>query len=563
LHGRERAPLALIIILAAACDPERAAVDIPARVSLSTFDSCDALERHIEDRAVAEMRAELAALEENGFLDPPNRAPPPAGETVDLIPHRGGRTLQADRLTTDGTHAYVVEGQALIAARIEPLSIERTSPVTGSDPRLVDGGRFLGVLTTVEGGTRIEILAKADLSSRVLEVPGHLVDAKAEGERATIIVEGGIDADFGRPFAPSRLEAIEDRSLGDDLEDTMRARSLEDWLEPVRGFERDCTAFAHPTAPVPLGLVRVLSVDLASATFAERAVIGSVSAAEVGPTGAAIVLPHWWPVLRPGQVGHSYAFTFDSALSPRASGGFDGEPVDLDLEDGRLRAIATIERREPDAINTWGRAVRSHHAVELVESGGVLESRSTGELAGGDWIRGHHLGGGTALISFGLAQSVAVDFARESLEATPVDLSFDRAERFDDGRILFAEGGAVGIASPDAIERMGQLRVADPTTIGTATLVDFDVARGLVALPAPASPEAPPGGGGPEIDIVDVTAGRIRGVATVDVPVSNDQLEAPAFRTSFLEDRILTLSAAGIDATWLDGSGQTASLLYP
>ena len=124
-------PLSFAGLVAACADNPGQPAAIQERLTLETFQSCDALESYIEDEAVRDMQLQLDCLRDGGWCGggflAPNAAADSAGPSKSSGPAAYTKTNtqvagvdEADFMKNDGTRIFVLSGQKLRAVKSWP-----------------------------------------------------------------------------------------------------------------------------------------------------------------------------------------------------------------------------------------------------------------------------------------------------------------------------------------------------------------------------------------------------------------------------------------------------------
>ncbi len=511
-HGRLRPPIA-------------ANDDIAETVLLSRLESCEALEAHLEDRAVDELDAQIEARLDTGF-DP---APPP--RAVLGAPRLAG-DAPFERVVGDRDRIYVLDAGRLRAVAIAPLAAVGSVPIEGAPLGVIPSGDRLFVLTQNGARTRITLLSREDL--RIIgarELAGRAQQAIALSGGLTLVLAGGLRAAPALDLAEDRTE-IATEAFKREQEDQIRSRTLDDWLEPD-DLPRDCASFDVAGAPLYLGLTRMVVLDR-ELSASSRTLIGRVEISTADGGTVLLAAPHRWRLPRPGQVSHSYLFAFDTAtLDPLATGGLEGTFSNggaLAIAGTDVRAVATIERRTSDPINAWGQTTQTHQIDRLRLAGGALDVVATSATFAADnpllvvrFLEERTLAATGAHIYS--VEDAHPDAIERFLLARPIDGLADAG-----GALLSIsrDGELISVATldPTALDRMLSARSIMGGSSESELTLSIDKVAHLVAVPEigeatmtfPASPAVsvrvlavdPPGGlaSADSIDLTPLYAGR-------------------------------------------------------
>jgi hypothetical protein len=376
----------------AACSSGPEAPTIQRSVALVAFDDCAALEQHIEDVAVQDMRNRLDPDRVGVGRDVALAGGVPQNaETGGGAPSAYSRTNtqvagvdEADFVKSDGTHLYVLSGRSLYIARSWPadaLALLSRTEVEGY-PRemfLEEDSSRVTVLSVVAAGyedpngirfpwycaewgcgvedvvTKVTVIDASDRAApRVLAerwVPGRYQTSRRVGSAVRLVLDGGLHWPENLEWWPSETGFWDDalgndrafRRLMDANEVKIRAQSLDDWLPPVRHRAADgrlvalshrCTDFSRPNAPVSLGLTTVATVDLDDPTgdLARSSLIAHTDEVYANAETLVLAQHHWWWWPTPGQRDWTYLFAFDLSdprrATLRAAAGLDGHLLD-------------------------------------------------------------------------------------------------------------------------------------------------------------------------------------------------------------------------------------------
>lgn len=538
-------------------------------VGLVDIGSCAELERFIEDRAVEEMQAELELIAQPGFEVslPPTSAVIPTR----LVPHRGGTPVAPDRVLAHGDRMYLVGAGLLRSVRIEPLGQAVATPIDGDPRALLMLGDHLFAVTEHGGTVQISVLDPDNLRALArTEVPGDLLDVRGDGDDLRLLLRGGFTP---APASPtSRLEAIENAdALAAEREVQIRGRDLTDWIPG----DIDCSRFAATNGSVRLGLTRLVRIRYRGVLEIDAtSLIGRADAAGFGDDGTALVaLPHWWAIPRPGQRAHTYLFTFDDQHAPLAAGGLEGRLSSsnaVEVLADRVQAVVAEELRVPDITSTWGRIDRNLRVLDLERTGARLEQRRQSlSFGGASALRAVHFDGPRVIVSSGEATFVLdLDAPESPPKHVALPGALAQVESMGGGllSLLVRDGGTeIAVVDLGSNGRVDAKTLPAPALFG-GLAVDFDRDRGVVAVPAPISggPLASPGGLEVRLFSLEDT-GELHLDATVDFAALHEGLAASPrlLRTLFLEDRILTVSDAGVQVLTLDeASAPLATLSF-
>jgi len=319
--------LSTLALCSAACsdglpDP----VPVQQRVALEAFDSCETLEKYIEDTATLSMRARLTAKKEderegNGFGLPIGMA---EADSVALngVPSSGPSAYtttnvqvkgvdEADFVKNDGTRIFVLSGQRLYLTRSWPaaeLSLVGSLDIEGWPREMfLDESNRVVIFSTLhrpngwvaDGDlpcsqvecdaqqgrvTKITVVDVSNMASprvtRESYLPGVYVSARRIGGSVRIVltepfrwppgVRWTIDDGDGLYEDMALRQGVWD-SLMDRNEELIRSANLSDWRPPAQrrmsdgslvGFPLQCEEFTRPNGPTELGLTTVATLQL-------------------------------------------------------------------------------------------------------------------------------------------------------------------------------------------------------------------------------------------------------------------------------------------------------------
>lgn len=380
---------ALLSLLAAACAspaaderpnlPANLAVDPHPR--LTTFTSCDELERYIEEAQILRMRSDLEAarlgrgpLTADGAGVVPTQPPAAAPGSHTTTNAQVEGVLEADVVQNDGTRIAALAGGALRLLRSWPpealaeasslaiegwphhLFLDRDRVVVFSAVALPrDGGGApvdcaVGARAALapdvdcwfrgEPAVKLTSVDVSDLTApRILAelyLPGGYVSARLIGDRIRLVTT----ADFffpgevgfwpeldGHPTRTARASAFVD--LADRNEALIRAARLDRWLPPGtlrrpgqadEPIAWDCTAFRHGAGAERPGYFSVTTVDIDGLAAVDRtSVFAAPSTVYASARTLYVASPHWywWP--EPGQRSATYLHAFDVSDPDRAT----------------------------------------------------------------------------------------------------------------------------------------------------------------------------------------------------------------------------------------------------
>jgi hypothetical protein len=344
---------------------------LTGKVTLTAFESCDALEQYVEDQAVTLMKAQLSEGNQWGVLG--GGAPPEvmAGGDATNGPTAYTKTNvqvagvdEADFVKTDGTTIFALVADRLHITKSWPaseLALLASVALEGypSQMFLDEDRQLLVVLGSVyapyaarPAGASIDCLAyggcgewavatKAtviDVADRArpevtaeIYLPGWYQNARRIGGSVRLVLNDALRWPAGVRWWPEYDPGIfgDDAALRAALRDliphnerVIRAARLEDWLPHPRrrladqswiDLGYDCRDFFSTNAPVDLGFTTVATLELDRLTErpARTSIIASASEVYASHDALYLAARHWWwwPAL--GQADHTYLFKFD------------------------------------------------------------------------------------------------------------------------------------------------------------------------------------------------------------------------------------------------------------
>ncbi len=345
---------------------------VQQRVALEAFSTCEALEAHVEDNAVALMRSYLrpdyfyggplrGGIEVGAPTADANSSQGPSAYTKTNVQVQG--VDEADFMKNTGTHIYTLAGGRLFVAKSWPaadLSVIAELDLEGYPYSMFldDKRNRIVVLSSVNApyvippdGASADCLAYGYCSWAVatkvsiidvtnpaqpsirdeLFLPGWLQNSRRiEGSVRVVLgdhfrwpdnMQWWPDYEEGLWENEALLQARLDR-LADDNEEILRARSLSDWLPSALrrlpdgqliSVPYECSDFHRVTASVDLGFTTVATINLDNlgAPPEQTSVIASTSEVYASLESLYLATRHWWWWPRPGQIDHTYLFKFD------------------------------------------------------------------------------------------------------------------------------------------------------------------------------------------------------------------------------------------------------------
>ena len=371
-----RSAALLILPLSFACsakDPEPPAIQ--QRVALEAFSTCAALEAHIEDRAVEQMRNSMRIDQwHGGFLRGGGQEIAPAAD-ASATKNAGGPSAytktnvqvqgvdEADFMKNTGTHIYTLSGGRLFVTKSWPASELQVIAELALEgypySMFLDEARDrIVVLSSVNApyavppdgasadclaygycawavATKVSIINVANPAAPSIQdelfLPGWLQNSRRIDGSVRVVLGDHFrwpddlqwwpDYEEGLWENESLLQARLDR-LADANEERLRERSLSDWLPSALrrlpdgqliSVPYDCTDFHRVTASVDLGFTTVATINLddLGAQPEQSSIIASTSEVYASLDSMYLATRHWWWWPRPGQVDHTYLFKFD------------------------------------------------------------------------------------------------------------------------------------------------------------------------------------------------------------------------------------------------------------
>ena len=364
----------LALFLALACgsgEPQPASIAM--RPALRAVQGCPAVEKAIQDAAVAQMRHQLeaqiiwrhrwgggpVAMGGPAGAGPATGTPagPPSAWTTTNVQTPG--VDEPDFVKNDGTHIFVLSGRKLFAATSWPpaqLALGPSLSIEGypTEMFLDDKGRIavvslvppadgpslgMGMCPVGMGGlcgsygattTKVTLVDAAQLQVVAeLYLPGFVAHARRIGPQVYLVlndvprwpaeVKWWVSADWQDEAAWER--AI--RQLEDANEAVIRAAPLDQWLPPsqrrLAGGETvsvayDCSQFRASDAPERLGFLTIATIDLdhPDSPPARTTLISDYASLVYASTGSLYVASsHWWWWEEPEQVDWTYLHRFD------------------------------------------------------------------------------------------------------------------------------------------------------------------------------------------------------------------------------------------------------------
>lgn len=367
---------------------------------------------------------------------------------------------EADFVQNDGTRIFVLSGPKLYIHRSWPaeqlartaalevegwpremlLDAERNRLVITSQvyeqrpghPNL-DSGSSGGVATPAidcagfgcgyyYGDTlKVTVVDVADLAApKVVEqvyLPGGYVNARRVEGTVRLVLADQFRWPDGVRFYPEysqdlyedkdKLAAAVDALIAKN-EKLIREQTLEQWLPPGRHVDAagnttplayECSDFFHANAPLGLGFVTVMSLNLdagaSEAAPGRTSVVTLPGEVYASKDSLYMATAHWWWWPEVGQSDFTYLHKFDIREPGRAryqgSGTVAGHLADqfsMDEHEGVLRVATTVTTRTMDLANrNWWRFETVNRVVTFGEQDGKLEELGrTEDLAQGERI---------------------------------------------------------------------------------------------------------------------------------------------------------------------------------
>lgn len=350
-------------------------------LTLVAFDSCEALEQHIEDAAVEQMRqslsneqpwglrgaggiADLAAAE--GAPTAPNAAPAPNAYTQTNAQVAG--VDEADFMKTDGRFIYTIAANRLHIVKSWPAAeLARVASVKlegyPSQMFLDEERKQIIVLASVHApyakapaGAGVDCLAHGscgewavatkatviDVSTPAVPVvldeawfPGWFGNARKVGRSIRLVLRDNFVWPEGVKWWPEHDGDVSQtamqlarKALIPDNEELIRDQPLEKWLPKGRrrladgqvvDVSYDCKDFSHINASVNLGFTTVATLDLDALDRPSRtSVIADASEVYADLDTLYLATRHWWWWPAPGQRDFTYVVRLDTS-DPSAS----------------------------------------------------------------------------------------------------------------------------------------------------------------------------------------------------------------------------------------------------
>ena len=428
---------ALVVMLLAACGKRQPAppATIQSRVALARAANCDSLQQQVQETAVRQMRSELDGAKRGtgwygiGFGGAGNATPQPAAGPASYTTTNTqvAGVDESDFVKNDGTRILVLSGRTLFTAASWPpqsLSIAGQLEIEGWPTTMFREGNqavvFSSIWTVPPGGgmgpggatmlppcpssgcyggwatTKISVVDVSDLSAPALVaqlyLPGYSAGARRVGSSMRLALTDVVRWPEAIRWFPdydpalyqdheklvAALDALEDRN-----EALIRATRLESWFPQgerklLDGTRIDvgysCTDFYVSNAPERLGLVTIVTLDLAhlDAGVSRASIVGDAGVLYATPSRLYLASPHWWWWPMTGQRDWTYVHAFDISDPATAaylgSGGVEGHVGDqfaMDEKDGYLRvATSTIGYSEdPNAPGSFHLDVSSRLSV--------------------------------------------------------------------------------------------------------------------------------------------------------------------------------------------------------
>jgi hypothetical protein len=338
---------------------------------------------------------------------------------------------EADLVKNDGTRIFVLAGQTLHAVKSWPaaetalqgtLTIEgypREMFLDGTDRAVVFSSIYrwypmsqargamcidMGCGYWNSNTVKVTVIDVSDLGAmkvvREYDLPGSYNSARKVGASVRLVLSDGFNYPAGVSWYPDftnaswldlafRRQAF-DRTIAAN-ETLIRAQALADWLPAATvkagGQATEvpvtCTDFSKVNAPTRLGMVSVVTIDLAQASLARNTILSEPGEIYASQKNLYVATRHWWWWPAPGQTDTTYLHKFDisdpAAAHYVASGSVEGYIVDQfsmdEAASGEFRVVTTTARRVPDLQNPsfwWGRTELSNRLTVLGENAGAL-----------------------------------------------------------------------------------------------------------------------------------------------------------------------------------------------
>ncbi len=339
---------------------------------------------------------------------------------------------EADFVKNDGTRIFALSGQTLHAVRSWPAdqtAVLGTLTIEGYPREMFLDGTGTAVVfsslyqwypmsnargdacATMDCGyysantvkvTQVDVSDLSNLKvTRETYVPGYYNSARKVGNAVRLVISNDFNFPQGFKWGPDwspglwddkpRLKAAYDQIIADD-EALIRKQTLADWVptSTVRAdghtttVPNDCSAFSKVNAPTRLGMVSVVTVNLADQALTRSTILAEPGEIYASTNNLYVATRHWWWWPAPGQKDTTYVHKFDITNPDRAvyvaSGKVEGHLIDQfsmdEAASGHFRVVTSITTRVPDAAhpeNWWGTTQLTNRLSVLGENAGYLD----------------------------------------------------------------------------------------------------------------------------------------------------------------------------------------------
>jgi hypothetical protein len=384
----------------------------------------------------------------------PDRASAPSAYTTTNNQVAG--VDEADLVKNDGTRIFALAGGKLHAVRSWPpeaTALQGSLAIEGWPTELfLDGTSQAVVFSSIyewypmshaaglrclgmgcgywnANTVKVTVVDVSDLTNLTVKreyyLPGQYNSARKVGASVRLVLSDGFNYPDGYQWGPSYdpgpgtifRRLAYDKVIAEN-EALIRAQQLSDWLPPFAiksGGARTsvpvtCSDFSKVNAPTRMGLVSVVTLDLAHDTIARNTILSEPGEIYASTKNLYVATRHWWWWPAPGQTDTTYLHKFDlsdpAAARYVASGSVEGYIVDqfsMDESDtGYFRVVTTAARRVPDTqnpANWWGRTELTNRLTVLGERAGALEVvGQSPELAPGERVTGSRILGNKGFV---------------------------------------------------------------------------------------------------------------------------------------------------------------------
>ncbi len=353
---------------------------------------------------------------------------------------------EADFVKNDGTRIFALSGQKLNAVRSWPadqtavvgaLTIEgypREMFLDGTDKAIVfssiyqwyplsnargvsclamDCGFFSANTVKV---TEVDVSDMTNLRvTRETYVPGFYNSARKVGGAVRMVISDNFNFPEGFKWGPDwspglwddkpRLKAAYNQIIADN-EALIRRQTLNEWVPASKVVANGqttlvphpCNAFSKVNAPTRLGMVSVVTLNLATNSLDRSTILAEPGEIYSSTSNLYVATRHWWWWPQPGQKDTTYIHKFDisnpSAALYVASGTVDGHIIDQfsmdEAASGHFRVVTSISTRVADPANPnnwWGTLQTTNRLSVLGENAGYLDVVGASEdLATGERV---------------------------------------------------------------------------------------------------------------------------------------------------------------------------------